>query len=98
MHFSISFVTLLVLFTMSQCLVKTATAKAITVTISNSQEVQKEGRLHLIFSRSVEQEPRLYSAWPTKNVEPLFSEDISGLSKGQVITFDASTTGFPLDR
>jgi hypothetical protein len=99
MHFSfsLSFVTLLILFTMSQCLVKTATAKAITVTISNSQKVQKEGRLHLIFSRSVEQEPRLYSAWPTKNVEPLFSEDISGLSKGQVITFDASTTGFPFD-
>jgi hypothetical protein len=53
--------------------------------------------LHVIFSHSDEQEPRFYSAWPTKNIEPLFSHDISGLSKEQIITFDTSTTGFPND-
>ncbi|MFT6952898.1 MAG: hypothetical protein ACJAUL_004073 [Paraglaciecola sp.] len=97
MHFRFRFITLLVLFTMSQLLVKTATAKSVTVTISNLLEVQKEGRLYLIFSRSMEQEPRMYSAWPTKDIEPLFSKDLSGLSKGQIITFDTSTKGFPFD-
>ena len=96
-RFRFRFITLLVLFTMSQLLVKTATAKSVTVTISNLLEVQKEGRLYLIFSRSMEQEPRMYSAWPTKDIEPLFSKDLSGLSKGQIITFDTSTKGFPFD-
>jgi hypothetical protein len=96
-RFRFRFITLLFLFTMSQLLVKTATAKSVTVTISNLLEVQKEGRLYLIFSRSMEQEPRMYSAWPTKDIEPLFSKDLSGLSKGQIITFDTSTKGFPFD-
>ncbi len=94
-HFTIAI--LLILFTMSQVFVKTAAAKSVSVKMTSSQTLQKEGRLHLIFSSSMEQEPRLYSAWPTKNIEPLFSQDLSGLSKGQSITFDASTKGFPFD-
>ena len=96
-RFKFSLITLLILFIMSQLLVKTASAKSVTVTISNWLEVQKEERLHLFFSRSIEQEPRIYSAWPTKNIEPLFSQDWAGLTKGQIIIFDASTTGFPFD-
>lgn len=97
MHSRFSFIILLILFTVSQSLIKTASAKSVSVTITSLQETQKEGRLHLIFSSSIEQEPRRYSAWPTKDVEPLFSQDLSGLSKGQIITFDASTKGFPFD-
>jgi hypothetical protein len=51
------------------------------VTIKNLQEAQQEGRLHLIFSDSMDQKPRLYSAWPTKNIEPLFSRDLAGYQK-----------------
>ncbi len=97
MHSHFTFAILLILFTMSQVFVKTAAAKSVSVKMTSSQTLQKEGRLHLIFSSSIEQEPRLYSAWPTKNIEPLFSQDLSGLSKGQSITFDASTKGFPFD-
>ena len=97
MHSHFTFAILLILFTMSQVFVKTAAAKSVSVKMTSSQTLQKEGRLHLIFSSSKEQEPRLYSAWPTKNIEPLFSQDLSGLSKGQSITFDAATKGFPFD-
>jgi hypothetical protein len=97
MHAHFTFVIVVILFTMSQICVKTAAAKSVSVEITNLQTEQKEGRLHLIFSSSMEQEPRLYSAWPTKNIEPLFSQDLSGLSKGQIITFDTSTKGFPFD-
>jgi hypothetical protein len=83
--------------TVSGLSVQTAAAKSVVVNIKNIQEIQQEGRLHLIFSRSNEPQPRFYSAWPTKNIEPLFSQDLLSLSKGQVITFDASTTGFPFD-
>jgi hypothetical protein len=97
MHAHFTFVILLILFSMTQIFIKTAAAKSVSVKMTSLQTVQKEGRLHLIFSSSTEQEPRLYSAWPTKNIEPLFSQDLSGLSKGQSITFDTSTKGFPFD-
>jgi hypothetical protein len=97
MKLSVSFTILFILLSLQQILVKTAVAKSYTVTITNLQDQKKEGRLHLIFSNSKEQEPRLYSAWPTKNIEPLFSKDLSGISKGQTITFDAATKGFPFD-
>ena len=97
MHANFTFVILLILFSMTQIFIKTAAAKSVSVKMTSLQTVQKEGRLHLIFSSSTEQEPRLYSAWPTKNIEPLFSQDLSGLSKGQSITFDTSTKGFPFD-
>ena len=97
MKFPFMFVTLLVLFCLQQDLVRNAIAKAASVTITSLQAEQKEGRLHLMFSSSMEQEPRLYNAWPTKDIEPLFSRDLAGLSNGQTITFDASTKGFPFD-
>ena len=97
MKFPFMFVTLLVLFCLQQGLVRSAIAKAASVTITSLQAEQKEGRLHLMFSSSMEQEPRLYNAWPTKDIEPLFSRDLAGLSNGQTITFDASTKGFPFD-
>ncbi|AEP29091.1 hypothetical protein GNIT_0953 [Glaciecola nitratireducens FR1064] len=65
------------------------------MTITSSQSEPKEGRLHVIFSKSDEQEPRFYSAWPTQDVEPLFSQDLPALTKGQSINFDAATRGFP---
>jgi hypothetical protein len=97
MKLNIIFTSLFTVAILQLSLVTTVTAKAVSVTIKNLQEAQQEGRLHLIFSDSMDQEPRLYSAWPTKNIEPLFSRDLAGLSKGQTITLDASTKGFPFN-
>lgn len=85
------------LFLLSLLVINTVEAKDVSVTITSLQNEQKKGRLHLIFSKSDEQEPRFYSAWPTQDIEPLFSADLSGLSKGQSINFDATTKGFPFD-
>lgn len=95
MKVSVTLINFFIVLIMQQSLLKIATAKDLSVTITSTQDVKKKGRLHVIFSRSTEQEPRFYSAWPTKDIEPLFSQDLTGLAKGQTITFDSATKGFP---
>ncbi|MFC4700115.1 alpha/beta hydrolase-fold protein [Glaciecola siphonariae] len=69
-------------------------AHAKTISISANQAIDAPGRLHIIFTQDSEREPRLYSAWPVQNVEPLFSQDLDGL--GQTLTLDTNTLGgFP---
>jgi hypothetical protein len=65
------------------------------VTIAAAQKIEGEGRLHLVFSSSGEREPRFYSAWPVKGIEPLFSIDLEGFSADQRVVIDDKVSGFP---
>lgn len=72
---------------------------------SVSPDAPLPGRLHIVFVPLSEteietnniREPRLYSAWPTKNVEPLFSIDLSDLPKNASFTSE-DLNGFPYQR
>lgn len=64
------------------------------VTIEVDKPISQPGRLHIVLSPSDENEPRLYSAWPTKDVEPLFSVDLKSIINGEVISLE-QFRGFP---
>lgn len=95
MKLKVTLSSFIILLMMQFNTLKLASANDLSVTITSTQDIPKDGRLHVIFSSSNEQEPRFYSAWPTKDIEPLFSQDLEGLTKGQRIIFDATTKGFP---
>ncbi len=71
----------------------------------SSPDASLPGRLHIIFVPLSEtetklsdiREPRLYSAWPIKSVEPLFSIDLREVPKNANFV-SGDLTGFPYNR
>nr|WP_136251892.1 alpha/beta hydrolase-fold protein [Ningiella ruwaisensis] len=63
----------------------------------NKQVLEQAGRLHIVFSRSDEEAPRFYSAWPTQNIEPLFAIDLKSLNEQLILTSNM-LGGFPHKR
>jgi esterase/lipase superfamily enzyme len=66
-----------------------------TITINSAQDIPRQGRLYIMLNRSNEAEPRFYSAWPTRDIEPLFAGDLEGISAQQNIDVSNKLIGFP---
>jgi len=66
-----------------------------SVIINSAQDIPKHGRLYIVLNRSNESEPRLYSAWPTNDIEPLFASDLNGIGTKQSVNLKDSLVGFP---
>ena len=64
--------------------------KQIVITSDDS----RAGRLHLVLSPNDEEEPRFYSAWPTLDIEPLFSIDLQEIEANTRLSL-SDFNGFP---
>jgi hypothetical protein len=73
----------------------TAFANDLNIEIESRQTIDAKGRLHLVFSKSADREPRNYSAWPTRNIEPLFSKDLENIPANEAMQVNFNDAGFP---
>ncbi|WP_395342710.1 alpha/beta hydrolase-fold protein [Ningiella sp. W23] len=75
-----------------------ANVSEIQITLSEevSTKPLPQGRLYIVFSRSDDLEPRLYSAWPVKGVEPLYAVDLESLQNRSTIQV-SNLVGFPYE-
>ena len=78
------------------CLLSAISFQSLAANISVSADlpIEEAGRLHIVFSQDDEQEPRFYSAWPTKDIEPLFSLDLENLKEPLTLR-SVDVSGFP---
>ena len=71
-------------------------AAANNIIVSADTPIPQSGRLHIVLSQNAEQEPRFYSAWPTRDVEPLFSVDLTSMADRAKVNI-GQMSGFPFD-
>ena len=95
MNISNRYLTLSLFTLFLSAFVNSTFANDLSIEIQSQEAIDSKGRLHLIFSKSADREPRNYSAWPTKNVEPLFSADLENIPSGKAIQMNFKGAGFP---